>query len=104
MNKTTKISNFCRLRKSLGISKKAQGISINVIIIAVIALIVLVVIIAIFLGRINLFGAGVSECKGVCRDDVTCAPGEAKLTGPFSRDNTGRKCAEDDICCIPVTS
>ncbi len=79
-------------------NKKAQGVSINVIIIAVIALIVLVVIIAIFLGRIGMFGAGVSECKGECKDELSCAPGEAKLTGTFSKDSTGRECAEDDIC------
>lgn len=39
--------------------KKAQGISINVIIIAAIALIVLVVLIAVFTGRFGMFAAGV---------------------------------------------
>ncbi|MEK6943186.1 MAG: hypothetical protein AABX00_03940 [Nanoarchaeota archaeon] len=41
--------------------KKAQGISINVIIIAAIALAVLVVLFAIFTGRIGGFSKGVSE-------------------------------------------
>ena len=37
-------------------SKKGQGISINVIIVAAVALIVLVVLIAVFTGRIGIFG------------------------------------------------
>lgn len=45
-------------------SKKAQGMSINVIIIAAIALIVLVVLFAIFTGRMGLFGKGVKGAAG----------------------------------------
>ena len=37
-------------------NKKAQGISLNVIIIAAIGLVVLVLLVAIFTGRINIFG------------------------------------------------
>lgn len=54
--------------------KKAQGISINTIIIAAIALIVLVVLIAIFAGRMGIFGKDLTiaqegiECKS---DDGT---------------------------------
>ena len=49
--------------------KKAQGISINVVIIAVIALIVLVVLAVIFTGRLSMFSKGISSCtdkNGVC--------------------------------------
>jgi len=49
--------------------KKAQGISINVIIIAVIALIVLVVIAVVFTGRFTIFSRGVKSCEekgGIC--------------------------------------
>jgi len=49
--------------------KKAQGISINTIIIAAIALIVLVVLIAIFTGRLGGFGQGVDiATKGTACD------------------------------------
>ena len=41
--------------------KKAQGLPLNVIIIAAIVLIVLVVIVVIFSGKIELFGKGVKE-------------------------------------------
>jgi len=49
--------------------RKAQGISINIIIVAVIALVVLVVLVAIFTGRLGLFSKGLSEtttCKQLC--------------------------------------
>jgi aerobic-type carbon monoxide dehydrogenase small subunit (CoxS/CutS family) len=42
-------------------SKKGQGMSLNVIIIAALALIVLVVLIAIFMGRIGTFKGGVDK-------------------------------------------
>ena len=41
--------------------KKAQGLPLNVIIIAAVALIVLVVLVAIFTGRLAIFGRGISE-------------------------------------------
>jgi hypothetical protein len=53
-------------------SKKAQGISMNVIIIAALALIVLVVLVMIFTGRIGMFTGGVKSCSamaGFCVDD-----------------------------------
>ena len=43
------------------LSRKAQGISINTIIIAAIALIVLVVLVMVFTGRIGVFSKGVGE-------------------------------------------
>ena len=44
-------------------NKKAQGISINTVIIAAIALIVLVVLVAIFTGRIGLFSKGIGAVR-----------------------------------------
>ncbi len=61
-------------------NKKAQGISINTIIIAAIALAVLVVLFAIFTGRLGLFSKGVEQtttCKQAC-----------SATG-YSPDNSG---------------
>ncbi len=51
-------------------NKRAQGLSINVIIIVAIALIVLVVLIAVFTGRMGGFVSGVDETT-TC--DNTCA-------------------------------
>ena len=50
-------------------NKKAQGLSINVIIIVAIALIVLVVLIAIFTGRLGGFVGGI-ESTTTC--DTSC--------------------------------
>jgi len=49
--------------------KKAQGISVNVIIIAAIALIVLVVLVAVFTGRMGWF----SELLGQKEKGLKCA-------------------------------
>ena len=43
------------------LSKRGQGLSLNVIIIAALALIVLVVLVVIFTGRIGVFQSGVSK-------------------------------------------
>jgi hypothetical protein len=42
-------------------SKKAQGMSLNVVIIAVIVLIILVVLVVIFAGKIKIFGGQTTE-------------------------------------------
>jgi len=50
--------------------KKAQGLSINTIIISVIALVVLVVLVAIFTGKLGLFSKGLGEvttCEQACQ-------------------------------------
>ena len=71
--------------------KKAQGISLNVIIIAAIALIVLVVLVAVFTGRFGIFAGGIKEaanCDKGCKAlnyasgnlDDTCTGG-TKLPG-----------------------
>jgi len=41
--------------------KKAQGMSLNVIIVAVLVLIILVVLVLIFAGKLKLFGSGASD-------------------------------------------
>ncbi len=66
--------------------KKAQGLPINVIIVAAIALIVLVVIVAIFTGRIGLFGQKVASVGKECvayysvKDDATLDTAEWKTS------------------------
>ena len=89
--------------------KKAQGISINVIIIAAIALAVLVVLFMIFTGRIALFTGGVGsatsceqQCKALGRtsltsveDNTKCSPIENDLPGGYEMVN-GKKM---HCCC-----
>ncbi len=78
-------------------NKKAQGVSINVIIIAIIAMIVLVVVVAIFLNQLGWFTTGISECKGTCKlAEDGCEAGEAKIPGT--------NCEEDEVCCLPITA
>jgi hypothetical protein len=81
--------------------KKAQGMSINVIIIAALALLVLVVLAIIFVGRIGIFGEKTAACEsvgGTCY--VTCPTGTTAYTG-------GAKCPDADgatqRCCIAVS-
>ncbi len=60
--------------------KKAQGISINTIIIAAIALIVLVILIAIFAGRMGIWGKKLDaswEGKPCLSDDMKMFPGNS---------------------------
>ena len=76
---------------------KAQGISINTIIIAAIALIVLVVLVAIFTGRLGIFSMGVQSCTdkgGTCASSCI-APDYATLRGTDC-DKAG------EVCCIPT--
>ena len=56
--------------------KRAQGLSINVIIIVAIALIVLVVLIAIFTGRLGIFAEDVSGIGTECTDFKATVDGE----------------------------
>ncbi len=83
-------------------NKKAQGLSVDVIIITIIALLILIVLIAIFLGRSVIFGAGVSECKGLCKDSCDSLT-ETRMPGNYTTDKNGVSCKEL-ICCVPISS
>lgn len=77
-------------------SRKAQGLSMQVIIIAIICLIVLAVLIFIFVGKIGIWGKSVADCEakgGECAN--ACKPDEAKIAGI---------CPEEagQFCCIPL--
>lgn len=76
--------------------KKAQGISMNVIIIAAIALLVLVILSVIFIGRMGSFGEQTGACEqqgGTCYDGPNCPQGTTKYTA---------NCEEGEVCCLPV--
>jgi len=77
-------------------AKKAQGISMNVIIIAAIALLVLVILSIIFVGRMGRFGEETAACAqqgGTCYDGTVCPQGTTKYTA---------RCEENQVCCLPV--
>jgi hypothetical protein len=59
-------------------NKKAEGLSMNIIVVAAIALLVLVVIILIFTGRMSIFTQGVNACepKGSCLTVGECTQQE----------------------------
>jgi hypothetical protein len=83
--------------------KQAQGMSINVIIIAIIVLIVLIVVVLLFSGYIKGWSTQVSSCPS---EGGTCVAGnvgyictnEAKTmtSNPFAA-----KCDTGYICCPP---
>ena len=80
--------------------RKAQGLSINVIIIAAIALIILVVLIAIFTGRIGGFSKGIDDAtKTTCdAQNGRCLPtcdtaSQVRALGATCEDRS-------EICCI----
>lgn len=80
--------------------KKADGLSINIIIIAAIALIVLVVLVAIFTGRMTIFGMNLDKInKGIdCPNSnwkTSCDSDTEKiLVGNFAdaKNNPGMSC------------
>lgn len=84
-------------------SKKAQGLSMNVIIIAAIALLVLVILAVIFIGRMGQTTKGIDICKGQCVADRT----ECKALGPYY-DTAQGDCVDangdptGEVCCVGV--
>jgi hypothetical protein len=78
-------------------AKKAQGISMNVIIIAAIALLVLVILSVVFIGRMGTFSG---ETAGCASKGGTCYEGGCPQgTTPFS---SGTCAEEGEACCLPV--
>lgn len=85
--------------------KKAQGLSLNVVIIAVLALIVLVLLIMIFSGKLGQFRTGVSSCSGHCERTATaCGPDENPIfLSGCDADGDGRQDIEGaNYCCTPI--
>ena len=89
--------------------KKAQGLSMNVIIVAALALIVLVVLSVIFMSRAGIFAQSTGECitnGGTCMDNEAGAcQGDLQSVS----DNTcltkveGKKVLDTEkICCIDI--
>ena len=102
-------------------TKKAQGISINTIIIAAIALIVLVVLVAVFTGRLGGFISGVESCQdkgGTCKSYLSTDTPPANTAGNECGNAAplrGTECENPDkftktgsddkaTCCVPLTT
>ncbi len=81
--------------------KKAQGLSMNVIIIAALALIVLVILAVVFMGKM---GPWVTETDSCVNNGGRCVDLKSECTGPYEEIRTGRNygCPEDKYCCIGV--
>ena len=78
-------------------NKKAQGMPINVLIIAALALIVLLVLAAIFTGRVRIFSENLQSCpakQGDCTPGTKCPSNKVLIT------NTD--CPTDKVCCVQV--
>jgi hypothetical protein len=81
--------------------KKAQGISMNVIVIAAIALLVLIVLIAVFSGRMGIFNKNLDEqtkntCKARTGNDcqaAACGPTQIQIFGTDCKGSTPFCCA-----------
>jgi len=87
-------------------SKKAQGLSMNVIIIAAIALLVLVILATFLLNAGGDVGEGTS-CTGMGGECHPVGDGETCNDYMYEEGKTFIKtvkasCAEGDICCIPL--
>jgi len=86
--------------------KKAQGLSLNVIIIAALALLVLVILAVIFMGRIGMFGKESGDCatfggscsRTDCEGDFTR---QVRYDCDLDGDGTiNEGQAIDGVCCI----
>lgn len=84
--------------------KKAQGISMTVIIVAAIALLVLVVLSIIFLGKMGGVSSDLSDCEqkgGVCKQIGWCNS-DANADMDFSRVTSDVCDREGQECCLII--
>ncbi|MBI2548357.1 hypothetical protein HYW21_03330 [Candidatus Woesearchaeota archaeon] len=82
---------------------KAQGLSLNTIIIAVLVLIVLIVLVLIFTGKIRLFSADLENCVskgGQCQANA-CPSGYAKIPNSDC-EKTPDGSPTGNVCCIQI--
>lgn len=89
-------------------SKKAEGLSLNVIVVAALALLVLVILAIIFVGRIGNFNTESGKCEAYggscvrtsCNGDYQRQVGyDCNLDGD---DTSNEGQAVDGICCVSI--
>ncbi len=87
-------------------SRKAQGISINVIIIAAIALLVLVILATLLYRQGIIFQKELSKCgievPGSCHVGIICPDPQQRV--PDSECSKDPDTNEDRVCCNPFTA
>lgn len=76
--------------------KKAQGLSLQTIILAVLAIIVLIVLIVIFVSKSSLFTDNIDNCKDKLKD-AECVS-DITDCGPLRYGTFG--CKEGAFCCV----
>ena len=82
--------------------KKAQGISLNAIIIATLALLVLVVLAMIFTGRIGIFTKETKNC-GTLGNNARCVADASECAGSDQKVMNSYTCPTDtSICCLNI--
>ena len=88
--------------------RKAQGLSMNVIIIAAIALLVLVILAIIFIGRMGKTASTVDQCQGECV--YGSSNSDCQKLGSYYK-KTGGKCLDSNskpdktkVCCVGVSA
>ena len=85
-------------------SKKAQGLSLNTIIIAVLVLIVLVILVLIFSGKIVDFREGISSCSVRCESSsAECLEDENPIYLSGCDADADGKADGGNYCCIKRT-
>ena len=78
---------------------RAQGLSLNTIVIAALVLVVLVVLVVILTGQVGRFGGSLKDCSslgGECQNG--CNEGQAEIKGTNCPDDYSGK----PQCCISV--
>ncbi len=78
---------------SLFHSKKAQGMSMNVIIVAVIAIVILVVLILIFTGKTKFFSKTTGDCSTKGGQCLSAPCPDGYIT------HSGGNCQSQQVCC-----
>ena len=80
--------------------RRAQGLSLNVIIIAVICIAVLVIILVMLVGRSRIFGEATTDCPS---KGGSCEIGEGDKGDdcPFGMTKIfGARCEDGYVCCL----
>jgi len=87
-------------------NKKAQGLSMNTIIIAALAILVLVLLLFIVTDGFKKFWWTTETCEGVgegrvCADSCEELEGNWQEMGAYS--GTDGNCMENEVCCLRIT-
>ena len=84
-------------------AKKAQGLSLQTLVIAILALIVLVILVTIFTGKTAQVNKDITQCSGLLdfgESKGTCSPGPDCAAGQIKASAFGSECPKGQICCI----